>query len=303
MLVIVKNTEKALLQEFKNCWENFPTHRCLHLKFSQLQERSQEWFSDVSEAAKSFLDDQSAQLYLCSDQDIFIVTRTITKKRANEFLAHLSHKLTPASLRGLAALFEIGVDWPKLRTLCTKKIENIALLKARAEQKKQEKEALVKVSQSETLQTIDATLIQSVGTRRSQREEPLIMVVEDDPFSQRLVGNALKNKYAVSMSDDGQGAIMSYVTKAPDVLFLDIGLPDINGHDVLERLFKIDPNAYIVMFSGNGDKENVMKAITLGAKGFVGKPFTQEKLIQYIEKSPFIQQKQLQAPAQESQLQ
>ena len=84
---------------------------------------------------------------------------------------------------------------------------------------------------------------------------------------------------------------MNYVNKAPDVLFLDIGLPDINGHDVLERLFKLDPQAYVVMFSGNGDRENVLKAVELGAKGFVGKPFTQEKLIQYIEKSPFIQEK------------
>ena len=85
---------------------------------------------------------------------------------------------------------------------------------------------------------------------------------------------------------------MSYVNKAPDVLFLDIGLPDINGHEVLEKLFKLDPDAYVVMFSGNGDKENIMKAVELGAKGFVGKPFSQEKLLQYIQKSPFIQEKQ-----------
>ena len=45
------------------------------------------------------------------------------------------------------------------------------------------------------------------------------------------------------------------------------------------------------MFSGNGDRDNVLKAIELGAKGFVGKPFTKDKLFQYIEKSPFIQEK------------
>ena len=94
------------------------------------------------------------------------------------------------------------------------------------------------------------------------------------------------------MTGDGQGALMGYVNKAPDVLFLDIGLPDIDGHAVLEKIFKLDPDAYVVMFSGNKDRDNVMKAVELGAKGFVGKPFTSEKLLQYIQKSPFIQAKQ-----------
>jgi two-component system chemotaxis response regulator CheY len=73
------------------------------------------------------------------------------------------------------------------------------------------------------------------------------------------------------------------------VLFLDIGLPDIDGLKVLERIFKLDPQAYVVMFSGNGSKEHIMRAVELGARGFVGKPFTKEKLFQYIEKSPFVQ--------------
>ena len=85
---------------------------------------------------------------------------------------------------------------------------------------------------------------------------------------------------------------MIYVNKAPAVRFLDIGLPDIDGHTVLKKVFEIDPDAYVVMFSGNGDKENVMKAVKTGAKGFVGKPFTKDKLYQYIDKSPFVQTKQ-----------
>lgn len=292
MLVIVKNTENALLQELKACWENFPTHRCLYLKLSALQEGSQEWFSEVSEAAKSFLDDKTAQLYLCQDQDIFIVTRTITQKRANEFLAHLSHKLTPASLQGLAALFEIGVDWPKLQAVCKKKIEEIQMKIVFEKRKKQEEEARAMDFKNQTVNRIDQDLINTLFARRSIREEPLVMIVEDDLFSQRLVANVLQSRFELTMAEDGQGAIMGYVKHAPDVLFLDIGLPDIDGHAVLEKLFQIDPQAYVVMFSGNGDKENVMKAITLGAKGFVGKPFSEDKLLQYIHKSPFIQARQ-----------
>ncbi len=289
MLMIVKDAEKTLFQELKSCWTDFPAHRCLQLKFSQLEGDREDWLPVILKTLRNFIDDPSAQLYLCHDDDIFIITRMITHKRTTEFLSHLPNQLAPIPLQGLAALFEIGVDWTRLKTMCAKKIENLQILENL--QKTKKKEEVAKVSREETIQTLDNDLISSLAMRRDMRAKAEIMVVEDDPFSQQLIHNALKNKYSVSMTGDGQGAIMNYVNKAPDVLFLDIGLPDINGHEVLEKLFKIDPTAYVVMFSGNGDKENIMKAIELGAKGFVGKPFTQDKLLQYIKKSPFIQAK------------
>ncbi len=127
--------------------------------------------------------------------------------------------------------------------------------------------------------------------RREARKTSAIMVVEDDAFTQKLIQNTIKDTHKLSIAGDGQGAIMTYVNKAPDVLFLDIGLPDIDGLKVLEKIFKIDPHAYVVMFSGNGDKKNILKAIELGAKGFIGKPFTKDKIFQYINKSPHIQRK------------
>ncbi|MCB1563320.1 MAG: response regulator [Alphaproteobacteria bacterium] len=294
MLVIVKNAERTLLQELKNCWEHFPAYRCLHLKSSQFNEGEEEWLDQVLETAKAVLDDKSAQFYLCRDKDVFVITRTTTQKTIDRFLAHLSPKLGPALQAcikpGLASLFEIGVDWPKLRALCERKIGELEYAARKQQQKTPE--TLDKVSAHETFKTLDRNLVDSLSSRREKRDTPEIMVVEDDLFSQKLVGNALKNKYSLSVTGDGRGAILNYVNKAPDVLFLDIGLPDINGHEVLAKLFELDPDAYVVMFSGNGDRENIMRAVELGAKGFVGKPFTQEKLLQYIQKSPFIQKKQ-----------
>lgn len=300
MLVIAKDTESALIQKLKSCWETLPNHRCLQLKLSQIKDPSgnvvpedtiKEWLDVIFNTFREAVDDQSSEFYVCRDTDVFILTRTLTQKRVDEALSHLAPQLTPALLSpGLAPLFEIGVDWSRLRQICKKKIEAIELARALRDQNKREE--LEKISKREVLKAINLDLIKTLSSRRQKRDEIHIMVVEDDPFSQKMVGNALKGKYEVSMSGDGAGALMGYVNKAPDVLFLDIGLPDINGHEVLERLFKIDPDAYVIMFSGNGDRENVLKAIELGAKGFVGKPFTKDKLFAYIEKSPFIQQKQ-----------
>ena len=298
MAVITQNTEEKLLKKLKNCWETLPNHRCLQLKFSQAKdemgnELSQETIGEIFDVVfstfRETMDDQSIEFYVCCDTDLFIITRSLTQKRLDEVLTHLAPQLSPAlPTMGLASLFEIGVDWPRLRTICEKKIEAVALAAELA--KKQKKETLEKVSKQDALKAMNKDLMKTLGERRSKRENMHIMVVEDDPFSQKMVRNALKN-YSISMSNDGAGALMSYVRNAPDVLFLDIGLPDISGHEVLERLFKIDPEAYVVMFSGNGDRENVLKAVELGARGFVGKPFTKDKLIAYIEKSPFIQQK------------
>lgn len=291
--MISKSAELEFLKIAKGLEEKQPTHRCLYLRFSQLDVEKKRWLPYVRHALSHFAYNGTTDLYMCHDDDLFILGRTWSYKGLEEFLSFLSSKLAPASLpRELASLFELGVDWPRIKALCAAKIENIKRIQEEKDKTDKTKEVIAKVSREETFTKLDPDLISSLMMRRDSRENIEIMVVEDDPFSQKLVSNALGARYSYSMTADGQGAIMNYIVKAPDVLFLDIGLPDIDGHEVLEKLFKIDPSAYVVMFSGNGDKENVMKAIQLGAKGFVGKPFTKEKLFQYIEKSPFVQSKQ-----------
>lgn len=290
MLVIEQNTEIELIQNLKTLWEKAPTSRCATLRFSQVNFSRKDWLTILVEEITTYFKDDIDTIYRCHDNDIFITSSTFTHKNLDILLTHLKHKLSPASLQGLASLFEVKVDWPKLRTICERKIENLDIIKNKKQQKKTEK--LNSISHEQTLKTLNRDLVISLTMRRKMRNKTAVMVVEDDLFTQKLIKNTIKDSHELSITGDGQGAIMTYVNKAPDVLFLDIGLPDIDGLSVLETIFKIDPNAYVVMFSGNGDKENVMKAIKLGAKGFLGKPFTKDKLFQYIDKSPFIKSKQ-----------
>lgn len=290
MLIVVKNAEEALLREIKIRALTDPTNRCLYWRSSLLDQDREQWLPSFLRMLESLLLSEPSQAYLCHDGDIFVIARTLTNKISSTLLTHLSPKLGPASSQeGLATLFEIGISADRLITLGRAKIENRKILEQKNTQKK--KEEIVPVDLEKTLQEINHQMIETLAKRRTDREAPEIMIVEDDAFSQKLVTNALSNKYRLNISGDGRGAIMAYVTRAPDVLFLDIGLPDMDGHAVLEHIFKMDPDAYVVMFSGNSNKDNIMRALELGAKGFVGKPFTKEKLFQYIEKSPFIQAK------------
>ena len=289
MKVIERDTELQLIADLKALWTDVDCSRCVLLRFSQIQFNRNDWLKVLIEEVKTYFEYDVDAIYRCHDNDIFITSHTFTQKNLDVFLTHLKHKLSSVPLQGLAAIFEVKVDWPKLRTICERKIENLNILISKSQKKKTEE--LAKINRDQALSTIDRDLVSSLVMRREARKASVVMVVEDDAFTQKLIKNTIKSMHDLSIVGDGQGAIMTYVNKAPDVLFLDIGLPDIDGLKVLEKVFKIDPHAYVVMFSGNGDKENILKAVELGAKGFVGKPFSQDKLFQYISKSPHIQSK------------
>lgn len=68
----------------------------------------------------------------------------------------------------------------------------------------------------------------------------------------------------------------------PDVVFLDIDLPDKNGREVLSWIMHNDPGVTVVMFSSNSSLDNISQSIEEGASGFIAKPFLKESLLHYI---------------------
>jgi len=112
-----------------------------------------------------------------------------------------------------------------------------------------------------------------------------VLVVEDDPLTCRLVAGALASTHAVITEENAKNAVGSYLLHAPDIVFLDIGLPDMDGFMVLDQIITIDPDAFVVMFSSHDNWENVTRALAAGAKGFLSKPFKKEALKNYIQNS------------------
>jgi DNA-binding NtrC family response regulator len=114
------------------------------------------------------------------------------------------------------------------------------------------------------------------------------MLIEDDAFSRKLVENVVGKQYEITSLATADQALNTYARTAPNLLFLDIDLPDVTGHELLAKIMALDPEAHVVMLSGNADRENISKALGIGAKGFVAKPFTRDKLFQYISRCPTI---------------
>ncbi len=288
MIIITEETEKKLLQALDTNELENNDRRCLYIKSSELKEFD---FDKTITFINDNIDDQRATIFICDDGDIFIIARDVGaafSKMLERFISPTT--LTqPARSFGFVDLFEIRVDRYKILNMVEEKL--IIKDKIQARQCQEQVELKAQENRQEILDMpAPEKLIKTLAKRRDDRLDTEILIVEDDLFSQVLVKKSLTGTGNISIAKDGRSAIAQYLNKAPDILFLDIGLPDINGHDVLEKILKYDPQAFVIMLSGKGDKDNIMKAMKSGAKGFVGKPFTRDKLFQYIEKSPHINQ-------------
>lgn len=118
---------------------------------------------------------------------------------------------------------------------------------------------------------------------RPHRKSLKILLVEDDPLSRKMVLKHLRKDHHAVTAATAKEAVTQYAFHAPDIVLLDIGLPDYPGFHVMETLRAHDPDAYIVMFSGNDFLENISHCLHTGANGFIGKPLQEERLNHYLQ--------------------
>jgi two-component system chemotaxis response regulator CheY len=109
-----------------------------------------------------------------------------------------------------------------------------------------------------------------------------ILVIEDNQMFNQLAVEMLSGNHVIS-AKDAAGGIAQYKAKNPDITFLDIGLPDKSGHDVLAEILAINPKAFVVMLTASNLQNDVQESLKKGAKGYVIKPFSRKKLKDIID--------------------
>ncbi len=112
-----------------------------------------------------------------------------------------------------------------------------------------------------------------------------IQIVDDAQFMRIMLKDIVeKNGYNVIVqTDTGKGAIEKFFVSKPDLLLLDLTLPDIGGLEVLRLIIAQNPNARVVMVGISGQEKILEQCIAEGAKGYVIKPFSQDKVIKTIK--------------------
>lgn len=133
----------------------------------------------------------------------------------------------------------------------------------------------------------DEAKISSIPLRRERRKDTLVLIVEDDRFTAAYAANILNKDYEIVHAKTGEEAIIAYIEHAPDIVFQDIHLPGLDGHQTLDAIKKIDPAAHVVMLSVDAVKTNIVEASKGGAAGFLKKPFTKDRMIAMVKTSPF----------------
>ena len=113
-----------------------------------------------------------------------------------------------------------------------------------------------------------------------------ILVVDDAGFMRKMVQTHLtKAGYTDFIEgEDGARAVELYKENKPDLVIMDITMPNMNGIDALREIKSIDPDAKVVMCSAMGQEAMVMDAIKLGALDFIVKPFKADRIVQTVNK-------------------
>ena len=116
-----------------------------------------------------------------------------------------------------------------------------------------------------------------------------VLIVDDVSIMRKTLKDILAEQCGIESinlveASDGADAVFMYEQTKPDVVFLDITMPDMNGKEVIEKLKAIDPEPIIIMCSGSGDKMSVIECIRAGAKDYVRKPVTRERVVDALTK-------------------
>jgi two-component system chemotaxis response regulator CheY len=107
-----------------------------------------------------------------------------------------------------------------------------------------------------------------------------ILIADDAEFMRAMLRQIIEDMEWTIAGEacDGKEAIAQYRQFRPDLVLLDITMPNLDGTEALEAILAEDPQAQVVMITALGQKDQVLKAIKAGARDFIIKPFDHDRV-------------------------
>jgi two-component system chemotaxis response regulator CheY len=114
-----------------------------------------------------------------------------------------------------------------------------------------------------------------------------ILLVDDEVHIRKYVGLILKQLGTpmVSEASNGHEAIAAYEKSKPDLVLLDVNMPQLDGIETLRKLKQIDPNCVVIMLTSLANRETVEKALELGAVNYIRKDTPKEEIAKALEET------------------
>jgi len=110
---------------------------------------------------------------------------------------------------------------------------------------------------------------------------PLVLIVDDDPRLREFIRVNLELEgYMVREAESAEAGLSAIEDQAPDLVLLDVMMPNVNGWERLQRMQERHGSIPVIMFSGKVDERALAEAAERGARGYIGKPFDPQQLIE-----------------------
>lgn len=112
-----------------------------------------------------------------------------------------------------------------------------------------------------------------------------VLVVDDAAFMRVSISKVLTNNgyEVVGEAENGKIALQKYQELSPDIVTMDITMPEMDGLGALKEILAVNPGANIIMVTAMGQESMVREAILAGAKGFIVKPFKENVILEAIK--------------------
>ena len=113
-----------------------------------------------------------------------------------------------------------------------------------------------------------------------------ILICDDAAFMRMMIKDILsKNGYnVVGEAENGVKAVEKYDETHPDLVLMDITMPEMDGINALKKIKEKDPNAAVIMCSAMGQQAMVIESIQSGARDFIVKPFQADRVLEAVKK-------------------
>ena len=113
-----------------------------------------------------------------------------------------------------------------------------------------------------------------------------ILICDDVAFMRMMIKDILtKNGYNIAgEAENGAKAVEKYNELKPDLVLMDITMPEMDGIQALKKIKETDPNASVIMCSAMGQQAMVIESIQSGAKDFIVKPFQADRVLEAVQK-------------------
>lgn len=230
------------------------------------------------------------EVFVLPDNRILAVAKLPASVSCEDFIAALCDTLRVPDMEGVPAtkVYDLHTVHAEFAQICG-----------------EIRHALLEQEKGETMQNrfnvqelTEFSLTDGQLRKRRERDEMSTLIIEDDPSTAALLVHLIgRNSHVVSAADAVSG-VKEYRQMVPDLVFLDIGLPDMNGLELLKKLVGGDNAACVVMLTANAYRHNLDMATRWGAQGFIAKPFRRERLNYYLNLAQRLkaESKMLEAP-------